>query len=307
MLERLVLDAARPSEGPGPERGPVGRLPARSGLGLKVEHAADWIGGEPDVGFIEIHAENYLSDGGAGHRHLGRLRETYPISIHGVAMSIGAEAPLDRAHLDAVARLVALYRPASFSEHLAWSTHGEIYLNDLLPVAYDTPTLRRVADHVDEVQDRLGMPMLLENPSTYVEFTASTWDEVDFLSEVSRRTGCGLLLDVNNVQVTCTNHGRDPHAYLRSFPVERVGEVHLAGYAEDRDSLGDRLLIDTHDRPVQPDVWILYRSLIARAGPLPTLLEWDNDVPAFDVLLREASAIDAILDLSRSLRSRTLP
>ncbi|MBK9082483.1 MAG: DUF692 domain-containing protein [Rhizobiales bacterium] len=268
------------------------RLPSRAGVGLKHEHAAELIAARPDLGFLEIHAENYMDEGGPPHAWLTALREIYPVSLHGVGLSIGGEQPLDEAHLDRLAELLARYQPASFSEHLAWSTHDTAYFNDLLPVAYDKATLQRVCDHIDRVHERLGVRMLLENPSTYVAFRSSSMDEIDFVSEVARHTGCGLLLDVNNVQVSCVNHGRDPLAYLAAFPVSQVREIHLAGYAEDADSLGARLLIDAHDRPVGADVWELYRQALRRTGPVATLIEWDNDVPALDVLLEEARKAD---------------
>ncbi|MBL8587920.1 MAG: DUF692 domain-containing protein [Methylobacteriaceae bacterium] len=270
-------------------------LPARAGIGLKLEHARALLDEAPDLGFLEVHAENFMGAGGPPHAFLTALRARYPLSLHGVGLSIGGEAPLDEAHLDRLAALTERYEPASFSEHLAWSTHDTAYLNDLLPVAYDRPTLARVVEHIDRVQSRLRRPMLLENPSTYVAFAASEMDEIDFIAEAARRSGCGLLLDVNNVQVSCVNHGRDPVAYLQAFPVERVGEIHLAGYAEDRDDAGDRLLIDAHDRPVGEDVWKLYRRALRRVGPAATLIEWDNDVPALPVLLAEAAKAEAAL------------
>lgn len=279
-------------------------LPDRAGVGFKPEHADAFIDRRAPVGFLEVHAENYMGAGGLPLEQLRRLREHYPISLHGVSLSIGGAAALDDDHLRRLAALVRHYQPQSFSEHLAWSTHETIYFNDLLPVAYDTATLKRVSDHVDAVQERIGMRMLLENPSTYVAFQGSTWDEVDFIAEVSRRTSCGLLLDVNNVQVTCVNHGRDPVAYLDAFPVEAVGEIHLAGYAEDRDSTGARLLIDAHGSPVEADVWLLYRHLLKRSGPRPTLIEWDNDVPGSDVLLAEAAKADAVLAQESQRRNR---
>jgi hypothetical protein len=279
------------------------RLPARAGIGLKSEHLRDLIGRPPVVGFLEVHAENYMGAGGAPHAFLGVLREQYPLSLHGVGLSIGAEGRLDGEHLDRLAALMQRYEPQSFSEHLAWSTHDDTYLNDLLPVAYTGETLRRVASHIDEIQTRLGCVMLLENPSTYVAFTASDWSETDFLAEIVRRTGCGLLLDVNNVQVTCTNHGLDPVAYLDAFPVEAVGEIHLAGYAMDRDTCGAPLLIDAHGTPVADDVWALYRHTLRRTGPRPTLIEWDNDVPPLNVLLAEAAKADAVLDAEAQRRN----
>lgn len=278
-------------------------LPNKAGIGLKAEHMRDLLTRETATGFLEVHAENYMGAGGAPHAFLALLRERYPLSLHGVGLSIGAEGPLDSDHLDRLAGLIARYEPQSFSEHLAWSTHGDIYLNDLLPIAYTDRTLQRVANHIDEVQERLGCAILLENPSTYVAFAASTWSETDFLKEIVRRTGCGLLLDVNNVRVSCANHGLDPVAYLDAFPIEAVGEIHLAGYAVDADSLGAPLLIDAHGTPVADDVWTLFRQALRRSGPLPTLIEWDNDVPRLATLLREARKADAVIDAEARQRS----
>ncbi len=266
----------------------LGGLPLRGGLGLKPEHFAHVHACRPDVGFFEVHAENYLVAGGPMHHHLTRIREHYPLSIHGVGLSIGGEDPLDTEHLDAVARLVGRYQPAQFSEHLAWSSHGGTFLNDLLPVPYNLRTLERVCDHVDQVQHHLGRTMLLENPSTYVEFASSTWSEGDFLHEVLHRTGCGLLLDVNNVYVSSINHGRDPLESLRALPCEAAGEIHLAGFAEDTDAAGDRLLIDAHGSAVAHAVWALYDEALAMIGQRPTLIERDNNLPEFDVLIHEA-------------------
>lgn len=271
-------------------------LPARAGLGLKPEHVGEILDTEPDVGFFEVHAENYMGDGGAPHRALGEIVAHYPLSLHGVGLSIGADRPLDKAHLVRLRALVDRYRPQSFSEHLAWSTHESGFFNDLLPLPYTEATLQRVVAHVDQVQQVVGRRMLLENPSTYILFEESTVDEIDFLERVAARTGCGLLLDVNNVMVSAVNHRTDPFAYIDRFPVERVGEIHLAGYDEAIDGAGDRLLIDAHGSPVSDDVSALYRHTIHRAGPLPTLIEWDNDVPAFAVLLAEAARADAVLD-----------
>ena len=282
-LEPAALEPARP------------RLPACAGLGLKHQHGAGLLEMPAAIGFLEVHAENYMGAGGPPHALLGALRARYPLSIHGVGLSIGGEGPLDAAHLRRLAQLLARYAPEAFSEHLAWSSHDATYLNDLLPVAYDAPTLSRVVAHVDEVQTRLGRRMLLENPSTYVAFARSTWDEVDFIAEVARRTGCGLLLDINNVAVSAANHGRDAFAYLDAFPVRHVGEIHLAGYAEETDSLGAPLLIDAHGSPVAADVWALYRHALASIGPVATLIEWDNDVPALDVLIAEAETANAYL------------
>jgi hypothetical protein len=263
-------------------------LPHRAGLGLKPEHFLHIHAHQPDLGFFEVHAENYLVAGGPLHHHLTRIREHYPLSLHGVGLSIGGEDPLDTDHLNAVARLEERYQPAVFSEHLAWSSHGGVFFNDLLPLPYNLPTLQRVCDHIHQVQTRLGRTLLLENPSTYVAFESSTWSEGDFLREVVQRTGCGLLLDVNNVYVSSTNHGLDPLRSLCELPCHATGEIHLAGFAEDVDGAGDRLLIDAHGAPVAEAVWALYEAALAITGPKPTLIERDNDVPAFEVLLGEA-------------------
>lgn len=279
-------------------------LPRKVGLGLKPEHYADILAQRPDIGFFEVHAENYMGDGGPPHRYLAAIAEHYPLSLHGVGLSIGGERPLDKAHLARLGSLIARYRPASFSEHLAWSTHESGYLNDLLPLPYTAATLDRVVAHVDEVQQVLGTRMLLENPSTYVLFEESTIDEIDFLEAIARRTGCGLLLDVNNVMVSATNHRLDAETYIARFPVDRVGEIHLAGYDEAADSVGERFLIDAHASVVRDDVMALYAFTLARTGPLPTLLEWDNDVPDFATLAGEARRIEDRLDTTQRNRRR---
>ena len=268
---------------------------ARAGVGLKPEHFRDVLETRPDIGFFEVHAENYMVDGGPFHHFLGRIREDYPLSLHGVGLSIGAEAPLDEAHLGRLAALIQRYQPAYFSEHLAWSSHGEVFLNDLLPVPYDRATLDRVCEHVDRVQERLKRQMLLENPSTYLEFEASTMDEAAFLTELIHRTGCGLLLDVNNVHVSCVNHGRDALAFIDHLPLDAVGEIHLAGFATDRDAAGAPLLIDSHGAPVDEVVWGLYAAVLARTGPMPTLLERDNDVPSLATLIAEARRAEDLM------------
>lgn len=275
-------------------------LPARAGVGLKPEHFQEILATQPDIGFFEVHAENYMVCGGPFHHYLARICERYALSIHGVGLSIGADAPLDLHHLNALAALLERYQPQSFSEHLAWSTHGEAFLNDLLPLPYDTATLQRVCDHIDQVQSHLKRRMLLENPATYVEFAASTWDEGAFLSEVVRRTGCGLLLDVNNVHVCSVNHQRDAHAAIRSMPLAHVGEIHLAGFAEQADGNGDALLIDSHGAPVAQAVWALYAYTLGLTGAKPTLLERDNDIPAWPVLLAEAGLADRQLQRGMS-------
>jgi uncharacterized protein len=264
------------------------------GAGLKPEHAVEIFEGSRRADFLEIHAENYMGAGGPPHHLLHRIRADYPLSIHGVGLSIGGTSPLDRAHLLRLKRLVDIYQPALFSEHLAWSIHDGVFFNDLLPLPYNDISLAHVCDHVNEVQDALGMRMLLENPSTYIAFGASSMSEVEFLRAVAQRTGCGLLLDVNNVHVSAVNHGFDAAAYIGAFPIQHVGQFHLAGFAEDRDSDGARLLIDDHGRPVAGAVWDLYRQALARGCLVPTLIEWDNNVPPFTALAGE-------MDRARSL------
>jgi uncharacterized protein (UPF0276 family) len=265
------------------------------GAGLKHEHAAEIFGGVRRVDFFEIHAENYMGAGGPPHHLLHRIRQDYPISLHGVGLSIGGAGPLNSQHLRRLQNLVETYQPALFSEHLAWSSHDGVFLNDLLPLPYNETTLAHVCSHIDDVQDALGMRMLLENPSTYVAFATSTMSEIDFLRAVVKRTGCGLLLDVNNVYVSAVNSGFDAEAYIDAFPVGHVGEFHLAGFAEDQDSSGARLLIDAHGCPVNERVWRLYRRALGRACHAPTLIEWDNDVPAFSVVAAEVNRARDIL------------
>ena len=257
------------------------------GVGLKPQHHAELLAGHA-VDFVEVHAENCMVAGGPVPVRLARVRAHCALSLHGVGLSIGGAAGLDAAHLDRLAGLVERFEPHWFSEHLAWSSHGGTYCNDLLPLPYDAATLSRVCEHVDRLQQRLRRRILLENPSTYVEFEASTLGEAEFLAAVVARTGCGLLLAVNNAHVSAVNHGRDARAFLDALPAEAVGEIHLAGFAEDRDGAGARLLIDTHGAPVAEAVWALYRHAVACCGPRPTLIERDHDVPAFGVLAAEA-------------------
>ncbi|WP_029350912.1 DUF692 domain-containing protein [Bosea sp. 117] len=278
-------------------------LPRRAGVGFKPEHFTAIDQARQPVGFFEVHAENYMGAGGPPHAQLSRLRADYALSIHGVGLSIGAMQPLDRDHLARLRALCGRYEPESFSEHLAWSSHDTVFLNDLLPLPYTGQTLARVAEHVDEVQTALGRQMLLENPATYLLFEESTIEETDFLAEVARRTGCGLLLDVNNVFVAATNHRLDPRAYLARFPLERVREIHLSGHSETVDDHGAPLLIDSHDTPVKDPVWALYETVIERTGPVATLIEWDNDVPDWPVLRAEAEAAEALLQRAASRRA----
>ncbi|THD75761.1 DUF692 domain-containing protein [Thalassobius vesicularis] len=264
-------------------------LPAGPGVGFKPQHYADILAHPGPVQWLEIHAENYMGDGGRPLAMLRHLAERFAISVHGVGLSIGGEGPLDPAHLARLKHLCDWLHPASFSEHLAWSTHGAEFLNDLLPLPYTAATLARVCDHIDQVQEVLGRRMLLENPSSYLRFAASTWEEPEFLSEIARRTGCGLLLDVNNVFVSATNLGTNPRAYIDAYRTDLVGEIHLGGFDEDADDVGAPLLIDSHGRPVADPVWTLLEYALAQTGPKPILIEWDNDVPDWPVLAAEAA------------------
>jgi uncharacterized protein len=267
-----------------------------AGTSFKHEHAAAIQAEVPSRGFFEVHAENYMGAGGPPHRALANVRRDYPISLHGVSMSIGGLQRIDPVHLSRFAALVERYEPALVSEHLAWSTHQTTYFNDLLPLPYTEATLARVVSHIDEMQTAIRRPMLLENPSTYVAFAESTMSETDFIREVARRSGCGLLLDVNNVFVSATNHGFSALDYLANFPLDRVGEIHLAGHAEQSDDEGDLFLIDSHDGPVADAIWTLFEIVVGRLGPIPTLVEWDSNIPAWEILKGEAMAAQAILD-----------
>jgi uncharacterized protein (UPF0276 family) len=264
-------------------------LPCAPGIGFKARHFEALTQTPGAVRWVEIHAENYMGEGGRPLAQLAALAGQFPVSVHGVGLSIGGEAPLDRAHLGRVRALCDRIGAASFSEHLAWSTHDGVYFNDLLPLPYTAATLARVCDHVDQVQEALGRRMLLENPSSYLAFAESDWSETDFLDEVARRTGCGLLLDVNNVFVSATNLGYAAQDYISTFPLERVGEIHLAGHEAETDEHGAPLLIDSHGRPVAEPVWALLTLVLERAGPRPLLVEWDNDVPEWPELEAEAA------------------
>ena len=271
-------------------------IPARAGVGLKPEHYQDILETRPNIGWFEVHAENYMGDGGAPHHYLSLIRENHPISIHGVGLSIGGHDPLDQAHLARLKTVVDRYAPQLFSEHLAWSTHNDVFYNDLLPLPYNEDSLRVVVEHIDQVQSFVGRRMLLENPATYVAFKSSDMAEIDFLKEIVARTGCGLLLDVNNVFVAGTNHDYSPEDYLDRFPLEHVGEIHLAGHAETIESNGAQVLIDAHDRAVIDQVWALYERVLTKGISVPTLIEWDNDVPDWPTLFAEAAKVDRLVD-----------
>lgn len=270
-------------------------LPAAAGAGLKPQHVEHVLRDARRLGFFEVHAENYMVAGGPFPQHLERIRAEYPLSLHGVALGIGGEEPLDRAHLARLAALIDRFQPAAFSEHLAWSSHGGTFFNDLLPLPYDSATLARVCAHVQQAQEHLRCRLLLENPASYCEFDGSPIAEAQFLTEVVARTGCGLLLDVNNAHVACSNRGGDARAFVDALPLQPVGEIHLAGFARDTDGAGATLLIDDHGSAVDAAVWALYRHVLARTGPVATLLEWDNQVPDWPVLRDEVLKAQRLL------------
>ncbi|SNY91583.1 hypothetical protein SAMN04515647_1811 [Cohaesibacter sp. ES.047] len=275
---------------------PTGKpIPRRAGVGLKAEHYQTIIETSPDIGWFEVHPENYMGAGGPPHKYLTEIASRYPLSLHGVGASIGANQPLRQNHLDRLRILNQRYNPGLFSEHLAWSTHEDVFFNDLLPVPYREESLMRVIQHVDQLQQTLRRRVLIENPSVYIAFDSSTMSEITFLERLVESTDCGLLLDCNNVYVSATNQNYDPIAYLDAFPVEHVGEIHLAGFARDEDDEGEPLLIDAHDREVADAVWSLYDHTLKRSGPVPTLIEWDSNIPAWEVLYAEAMRAEAKL------------
>lgn len=263
-------------------------LPNAPGVGYKPQHFAEIMEQADPVQWLEIHAENYMGAGGRPLAQLRHLAEKFAISVHGVGLSIGGEAPLDPEHLARLKHLLGWLNPASFSEHLAWSTHEGQFYNDLLPLPYTDATLDRVCSHIDQLQEAIDRPMLLENPSSYLAFAESTWSEPDFLAEISQRTGCGLLLDVNNVFVSATNLEFSPQGYIDAFALDKVGEIHLGGHDEDTDDQGRPLLIDSHGHAVVDPVWSLLDYTLDRAGPKPVLIEWDTDVPDWTTLAAEA-------------------
>jgi uncharacterized protein (UPF0276 family) len=266
---------------------------AQVGIGLRAPHVDEVIATHPDVAWFEVHAENYMG-GGEAIRTLEAIRRDYPVALHGVGLSLGTADGPDTRHLERLARLVERVDPVLVSEHLSWSIAGGAYLNHLLPLPCTEETLDLVARHVERVQERLGRRILVENPSSYLRFRESPIPEPAFLAALSRRTGCGLLCDVNNVHVSTSNFGLDPHAYLAALPPAAVGEIHLAGHAVN-DADGARILVDDHGSPVADAVWRLYAEALARFGRVPTLVEWDTDVPALSVLLGEARTADRLL------------
>ncbi len=265
-------------------------IPVRAGIGLRAPHYRELIASTPDIGWLEVHSENYFGDGGQPLHYLERLRENYPLSLHGVGLSIGSADDPNRDHIDRLKKLIRRFEPGFVSDHLCWSSVGGRYLNDLVPLPYTEEALAQACRNVGEVQDSLGRQILIENVSSYLQYRHSTLPEWAFVAEVAHATGCGILLDVNNIYVSAINHGFDPLRYIDAIPPSAVAEIHLAGFDE-----CDGLLIDTHGRRVASEVWSLYQETLARLGPRPTLIEWDTDLPALSVLLDEARLADRCL------------
>jgi uncharacterized protein (UPF0276 family) len=273
-------------------------MPARAGIGLRAPHVARVLAERPPIAWLETHSENLFAEGGGFRQALERIRADYPLSLHGVGLSLGSAEELDRGHLRRLREVVERYQPALVSEHLCWGALGGRHSNDLLPLPFTDEALALVVSRIGQMQDALGREILVENISTYLRFEGSDYTEWDFVAEAVRRSGCGLLCDVNNIHVNSVNHGFDPRAYLRALPGEAVKEIHLAGFTR-KEGLPAPLLIDSHSRRVDAQVWALYADAIARFGPVPTLIEWDQDIPALEVLLDEAARAEEVLDAHR--------
>jgi uncharacterized protein (UPF0276 family) len=272
----------------------VAPVPLRAGAGLKPKHYQAIIEQQPDIGWFEVHPENYMGKGGPALGYLERIRADYPISLHSVGTSLGSHLPLDRRHLNALKSLVDRFEPGLISEHLSWSHGYEWYTHDLIPLIYTQQTLQLVVEHIDQIQMSLGCSILIENPSTYLQFKQNEIPEQVFFVEAARRSGAGLLLDINNVYVSCNNHGWSVDEYMSAVPHEMVGEIHLAGHST-QDLNGAMLCVDDHGSPVCGDVWRLYEDYINNNGAVPTLIEWDSNIPAFAELFREVNFAEELL------------
>jgi uncharacterized protein (UPF0276 family) len=271
----------------------------RTGIGLRAQHHAQIAAQRPAIGWVEAHSENYFAHGGSQREFLTKIRAHYPLSLHGVGLSLGSIDPLDRRHLRELERLVREFEPMLVSEHLSWGSVGGRFVNDLLPLPYTEEALRHMAGRVGQVQDVLGRQILIENVSSYLEFTCSQMAEWEFLTALVRESGCAILLDVNNIYVSAMNHGFHAPTYLQAVPAAAVREIHLAGHAVNR--VGPReIRIDTHGEPVCQAVWELYAQAVERFGAVPTLIEWDTDIPALDVLVAEAHKADGVAEVPRA-------
>jgi uncharacterized protein len=277
-----------------------------AGATLKHTHIPDVLDGRAPADFFEVNAEDYMGNGGPPHQLLLRLRQRYPIAMCGTGLSLGADQPLDRAHLARLRNLIDRYQPSHFSAHLAWSHYDGLYFNDPLPLPYNDETLGRVCGHVESAQRALGMQILLENPPAYVTLAASTLRETEFLRAVIARTDCGLLLDIASVYASAINQDFEPMDYIDSYPVEHVREIHLAGFSEHTDDDGGRLLVDDHRGAVPPVIWALFRRALARIGPTPTVIEWDNKFPISPDVEADVTRAKDALQFESQRRTRQL-
>jgi uncharacterized protein (UPF0276 family) len=274
-------------------------MPVAAGIGLRAPHVQRIMRERPPIAWLETHSENLFAAGGALHTAMESIRAEYPLSLHGVGLSLVSADALDGAHLARLLALVDRYQPALVSEHLCWGALDGRHSNDLLPLPFTEEAVTLAASRIGQVQDALGRDILVENISTYLRFDQGDYTEWEFVAEVVRRSGCGLLCDVNNIYVNSVNHGFDPHLYLRALPRAAVREIHLAGFTR-KDNLEVPLLIDSHSRRVDAAVWDLYAEAIALFGPVPTLIEWDEDIPELEVLLAEAARAEEVLDARRA-------
>lgn len=270
-------------------------IPALAGIGLRSPHYQEIANNKPNIKWLEVHPENFFCDGGIALHMLERIRESYPVSCHGVGLSLGSTDDPDTTHLRKLKKFIDHINPALISEHISWSAVDGVFLNDLLPLPYTKEAVDVVSCNVLKTQDFLGRKILVENPSTYLEFNGQDMTEYEFLTEVVKKTGCGILLDVNNIYVSSQNHGLDAYEYLQNIPKNVVGEIHLAGHAQ-KDVEGKTILIDHHGDYVAGDVWDLYAQAIKLLGPIPTLIEWDTDIPELGELIKEAEKAQNIMD-----------
>lgn len=277
----------------------AGSIPASAGIGLRAPHVDRVLNERPSIPWFEIHSENLFAEGGPLHDAMDLIRTRYPLSLHGVGLSLGSADALDRLHLAHLASLVDRYQPALVSEHLCWGAVAGRHSNDLLPLPFTKAAVSVSVSHINQVQEALHREILVENISTYLQFRKSDYSEWDFVTEVVRRSGCGLLCDVNNIYVNSVNHGFDPLHYLQALPRESVREIHLAGFTA-KEGLAAPLLIDTHSRPVDDAVWALHAQAVALFDPVPTLIEWDQDIPELEILCAEAAHAQEVLDAARS-------
>ncbi len=273
-------------------------IPAQAGIGLRFQHHQAVAEARPDVAWLEVHTENYMG-GGSPLAYLDAIRRDYPIALHGVGLSLGSAEGLDLGHLERIRQVVEHFGPGLVSEHLSWSVVGGVYLADLLPLPMTEEALTVVCRHVEQTQAYLKRQILIENPSSYLQYRHATIPEWEFIAAVAARTGCGILCDVNNIYVSSSNHGWDPSVYLAALPADAIGEIHLAGHTVRQLETGHTLRIDDHSARVAAEVWMLYEEALARFGARPTLIEWDNNIPPLAVLLDEAAHAAALLQTTK--------